>query len=97
MIFNLEFTEEAEKNLDDLESDNSLHEHLKAVRKCLGFMETNLKHPSLNTHKMISFKGPTGEQIFVSYPENDRPGAYRIFWYYGKNQTIILTSIVPHL
>ena len=31
---------------------------LKAVKKTFGFTETNLRHPSLNTHEFTSLKGP---------------------------------------
>ena len=30
-------------------------------------METNLKHPSLQTHEYISLKGPRGEKVFEAY------------------------------
>ena len=37
------------------------------------------------------------EDVFEAYAENNTPGAYRIFWYYGpgKNQITIL-AITPH-
>jgi len=46
-------------------------------------METNLRHPSLNTHKLKTLSGPGGEEIFEAYAQNETPGAYRIIWYYG--------------
>ena len=51
MHFKLKFSEEAELKLKEIEQDRSKKGLLKQVRKILGFMETNLKHPSLNTHK----------------------------------------------
>ena len=80
MVFELKFTDEARKNLKDLENDNSQSEHLKAVRKCLGYIETNLRHPSLKTHKMKQLRGPNNEEVLEAYAENRRPEAYRIFW-----------------
>ena len=97
MAFQLRFTPEADGNLRELEEDNSQRERLKAVRKCLGFMETNLRHPSLETHKYHSLSGPRGEQVFESYAQQRTPGAYRVFWYYGPEKgRITIIAIVPH-
>lgn len=97
MSFKLLFTEEASHDLDYLESNHGLIKRLKAVRKTLGYLEANPRHPSLNTHKFSSLKGLNGEEVFEAYAENNTPAAYRIFWHYGpeiKNITII--AITPH-
>ena len=52
-------------------------------------MKTNLKHPSLHTHKCEEMVGPNGEDIFESYAQNNTPGAYRIFWYYGPEKKLL--------
>jgi mRNA-degrading endonuclease RelE of RelBE toxin-antitoxin system len=98
MNFELEFTNEAEKNLKDLETDNSKKAEYKAVKRRLGFLETNPKHPSLKSKPYQSLKGPNGEIVFESYAENETPGAYRIFWYYDKEKRGIINvaAIVPH-
>lgn len=95
--FELIFSEEADQQLDELEKSNSKKTVCKAVHKTLGLMEVNLRHPSLNTHAYESVRGPNGEKIFESYAQNNTPGAYRVFWYYGpqKGQITIL-SIIPH-
>jgi hypothetical protein len=49
-------------------------------------METNLRHPSLNTHKYKSFRDPNGEEIFESYVQQKTSNAYRIFWLYGPEK-----------
>jgi hypothetical protein len=60
-------------------------------------METNLQHPSLQTHEFTSQKGPAGEKVFESYAQNKTPAAYRIFWYYGPGRGVITVSaVVPH-
>jgi len=93
----LKFTERADTDLVALENDPSRKKILKAVRKTLGFMETNLRHPSLNTHEFTSLKGADGEKVFEAYAQQKTPGAYRIFWHYGpkENQLTIIT-ITPH-
>ncbi|MFM8454857.1 MAG: hypothetical protein ACKOAD_07900 [Gammaproteobacteria bacterium] len=97
MPFNLFFTEKADASLTNLEQNPALVKRLKAVRKTLGYLETNPRHPSLNTHKYSSIKGPNGEEIFEAYAENNTPGAYRIFWYYGPNKDeITILTISPH-
>ncbi len=97
MSFKLEFTNEAISQLEALEKDKSLVKRLKAVRKALGYLETNPRHPALNTHKFSSLQGPDGEEIFEAYAENRTPAAYRIFWFYGPRKNIItITTITAH-
>jgi hypothetical protein len=96
-MYHLLFTDEASDNLSHLKESSALSKRLKAVRKALGYLETNPRHPSLNTHKYSSLQGPHGEEIFEAYAENKTPGAYRIFWYYGPTQKkITIVAIVPH-
>jgi len=96
--FRLLFTPEASSNLAELENDASQRAEHKAILKCLGYMETNLRHPSLNTHKLERLKGPLGQQVFEAYAQNETPGAYRIIWYYGPGLGVItIAAIVTHL
>ncbi len=95
--YELQLTEEADLDMDELKTDNSKRIVAKAVIKALKFMKVNLRHPSLNTHKYDDFTGPNGEEVFESYAQNDTPGAYRIFWYYGPGKKIItILRITPH-
>ena len=97
MNFELLYTEEADKQLTELENNKSLKRKLNAVRKALGYLELNPRHPALNTHKYKSLKGLLGEEIFEAYAENQTPTAYRIFWHYGPNkEQITILSITPH-
>lgn len=96
-MFKLLFTLQAAEDFDDLSNDPALHKRFKAVRKALGYLETNPRHPSLNTHKYTSLEGPTSEEIFEAYAENKTPAAYRIFWYYGPDKKqITIVAITPH-
>jgi hypothetical protein len=95
--FTLKFTTQAIADLNSLEEDNSLLKRLKAVRKALAYLETNPRHPGLNTHKYSSFSGPNGEDVFEAYAENKTPAAYRIFWFYGPGKKeITIIAITPH-
>lgn len=96
MEFQLVFSEQAKEKLQGLETDKSKKALLNQLRKALGFMETNLKHPSLNTHKFDALQCKLGD-VFESYVQNRTPGAFRIFWVYGpgKKQIYIL-DITPH-
>lgn len=97
MPFKLLFTQEASKVLDNLEINKSTAKILKAVRKSLGYLETNPRHPGLNTHKFSSLKGPNGQEVFEAYAQNNTPAAYRIFWCYGPDkQEITIITITPH-
>ena len=80
------FSAEAEKNLRQLECDPSAEGILRQVRKTLGMLETNIRHPSLNTHKYDSLEGPNGEEVFEAYAQNRTAGAYRIFFLYGPDR-----------
>lgn len=96
MEFNLFFTKEAKLKLVELEKDKSKKCVLKQVRKVLGFMEKNLKHPSLQTHKFDDISNKLGD-VFETYAQNKTPGAYRIFWVYGPSKKqISILDILPH-
>jgi len=91
------FTPQADSNLREIEKNPAQRGILKAVRKTLGLLEINLRHPSLQTHEFTSLKGPNGEKVFEAYAQQKTPGACRIFWYYGpeRNQPTIV-AITPH-
>jgi hypothetical protein len=95
-MFELIFTPQADLDLREIENDPSKKDILKAVRKTLGFMETNLRHLSLNTHEFTTLKGPKGEKIFEAYIQQKTPAAYPIFWYYGTDRKqITIVAITP--
>lgn len=97
MRFKLVPTIEAARNLRLLEADPSLKAQCQAVKKALGYMETNLRHPSLNTHKHTELSRQYGFEVFESYAQNRTPGAYRIFWRYGPQRgEITVLAIVRH-
>ena len=97
MSFALLFTETAQQQYKELEKNTALAKRLKAVRKALALLESNPRHPSLNTHKYSLLKGLKGEDIFEAYAENHTPIAYRIFWHYGVGKNIItIIAITPH-
>jgi hypothetical protein len=93
--FRLTFTPEAAAVLRKL--SEQAHPKLKKVRKALGLLETNPRHPGLATHEFVSLTGPAGEKVFEAYVENRTPGAWRIFWYYGPDPGMIrILNITPH-
>ena len=97
MQFRLIFNDDARDQFRELENAKSSQAIFKAVCKTLALMETNLRHPSLNTHAYTSLEGPDGEKVFESYAQNKTPGAYRVFWYYGpKKSEITIVAIFPH-
>jgi hypothetical protein len=95
----LRFTPEAEANLKALKSSPAKADVLKQVLKTLGLLETNLRHPSLNTRAYASLHGPNDEEVFEAYAQNRTPGAYLSFFYYGpdrvagKKRTPVLTIV----
>lgn len=96
MEFQLIFSEQAKGKLLAIETDKSNKGLLKQLRKALGLMETNLKHPSLNTHKFDALVCKLGD-VFESYVQNRTPGAFPLFWAYGPGQKqIYILDITPH-
>ena len=97
MKFKLKYTVTSDTQLSELEKSSDKIPECKAVKKALGLMETNIRHKSLCTHKYDSLSGPNGEEVFEAYAENNTPGAYRIFWYYGPSRGMItILAITPH-
>jgi hypothetical protein len=94
--FRLNFTSRAAKDMEGLARDAGLRKRLKSVRKALGMLETNPRHPSLRTHKFQTIKGPNGEPVFEAYAENQTAAAYRIFFFYGENDQIMIVAVTPH-
>jgi hypothetical protein len=97
MKFTLSFTESAVLTLKNLKKNPSSQRQYKAVAKALKYLETNPRHPSLETHPYHSLKGPNGEKVFEAYAQQNTPAAYRIFFFYTNNKAeITITSIIKH-
>jgi len=99
MPFVLLFTDEASGQLHDLEFHKSRRDlaKLAKVRKCLGLIETDPRYPGLRSHKYIGLKGKNGEDVWESYVENNISSAWRIFWHYGPDKTVVtIIAITPH-
>jgi hypothetical protein len=96
-MFKLRFTAEAASVLEDLAAKKQYETKLKKVRKTLGRLQTDPRHPGLHSHKYSSVKGANNEDVWDSYVENNTPGAWRIFWHYGPDADFItIITIGPH-
>lgn len=99
MPFQLRFTTEARQQLLDLEHHENRRDldKLRRVRRCLGLIEANPRHPGLHSHKYTDLRGANGEDVWESYVENNTPSAWRVFWHYGPEPGVItILSIIPH-
>jgi hypothetical protein len=97
MRFEIRYSLEAACQRKTIESDPDRARVWKAVSKTIGLIETDLRHPSLQTHKYHSLHGPNGEDVFEAYAQNKTPGAYRVFWYYGPGKgQLTIVAITPH-
>jgi hypothetical protein len=83
----IKFTPTADAQLTALENASSNAALLDQIRKALGYLEIDPRHPGLHTHEFLSLTGANGEKVFEAYAQNDTPGAYRIFWHYGPDET----------
>jgi hypothetical protein len=95
MPFKLLLTPEAAGQLAQLDRKDS--RKASKVRKTLGYLEANPRHPGLRTHKYESLTRSAGFEVFEAYVENRTPGAYRVFWRYGPGrEQITVLAITPH-
>jgi hypothetical protein len=101
----LRFTLEADKQLTIIENNPSLKSLQRQVRKTLRYLETNLRSKSLQTHEYESLTRRCGIKVFEAYVQQNAPGAYRVFWHYGPDETgkdgsripvITIIAITPH-
>ena len=101
----LRFKPTAAEQLRRIESDPALKGVLKQVRKTLGYLGTNLRAKSLQTHKFESLTMRYKRDVFEAYAQQDTPGAYRVFWHYGDDEIdkngkripiITIVAITPH-
>ena len=97
-MHDLVFTDEASAQFKAIDSDRSKAGLAKQVKKTLGYLQNNPRHPSLRTHP-YSIPNPIrpGEKVFEAYAQNNTPSAYRVFWCYGPGkQQITIITITPH-
>ena len=101
----LRFKPTADEQLQIIEGDPALKGILKQVRKTLGYLETNLRAKSLQTHKYDSLTRRYGIEVFEAYAQQNTPAAYRVFWHYGPDEidkngrhipVITIVAITPH-
>lgn len=101
MPYKLRFAKQASEMLDVLNADAAQLSRLKKVRKALGQLERDPRHPGLHSHHYESFPADRDVKVWDSYVENHTPSAWRIFWQYGpdeENQRVItVLHIGPHL
>ena len=98
-MFQLIFTTTAKKQLESIEESPSKVGLCKQIKKSLGYLGKNPKHPSLNTHPYDSIDHPfdSKSKVFEAYAQNKTPSAYRIFWCYGPDsKQITIIAITSH-
>lgn len=97
-MFDLKFTLAAKKHLDEIERNPANKGLSKQVKKSLGYLQTNPKHPSLHTHPYDFVENPFNdkEKVFEAYAQNKTPSAYRIFWCYGPDKKEITIIAITH-
>jgi hypothetical protein len=100
----LRFTPSARDALAAPERDAASAGTLGQVRKTLGLLETRERHPSLQTRTFRSLTGPSGEEVFEAYVQQQAPAAFRVFFVYGPDRTegrrrvavLTILAITPH-
>lgn len=100
----IKFTPTADRRFAVLKNSPSKAAVFDQVRKTIAFLEVNPHHPGLQTHEFTSLSDALGEKVFEAYAQNKTPGAYRVFWRYGPDETagkkrvpvITILAITPH-
>jgi hypothetical protein len=90
------FTSRQKKNKGKASQDEGL---FKQVHKAIILLRQSPKHPGLRTHECDSIANPYNpkKKVLEAYAQNKTPGAYRVFWCYGKNKDeITIIAITPH-
>ena len=98
-MFELNFLRRADAELLALEKNSAKIALVKQIKKSLGYLQTNPRHLSLNTHEYSSIPHPWDPKgkVFEAYAQNKTPSAYRIFWCYGpEKKQITIIAITPH-
>ena len=98
-MFELKFTRDALDQLRKIQSQVSQSGLTRQIKKSLGYLQTNPKHPSLKSHPYNAIDHPwnLGEKVFEAYVQNNTPSAYRIFWCYGPDKKqITIIAITAH-
>ena len=98
-MFELSFADSADVELKRLEQSPSEEAKTKQIKKALGNLSKNPRHPALQTHKFDGFSNPFDpkEDVFVAYAQQHTPSAARILWCYGPQQKkITILAIVAH-
>jgi hypothetical protein len=72
-------------------------EFYRKLRNALKHLESNPRHPGLNSHEISALTKKHGVKIWESYLENKRSGARRMFWIYGpETREITVIGIERH-
>lgn len=98
-MFTLIFARPADEELRRLEESAAEAGKVKQIKKALGNLSKNPRHPSLQTHKFYGVPNPHDpkEDVFVAYAQQHTPGASRILWCYGKeHRQITIIAIIAH-
>ena len=98
-MFKLVFTRSAQEELERLDGSPRDTGLVRQIKKTLGFLQTNPRHPSLQTHAFHSLEHPyhPREKVFEAYVQQHTSAAYRLFWCYGPQKgQITVIAITPH-
>jgi len=95
--FDLDLSFEAESLLATLAGETGDAVRLRKIEHALARLQSNPRHPGLNTHRYRTKAGPNGEAVWEAYVENRAPGAWRIWFCYGPGRNVIsVLAIGPH-
>ncbi|HEY9350458.1 MAG TPA: hypothetical protein VIP75_07185 [Acidothermales bacterium] len=105
MAIELRFSPDAAATLRELEAGSRRNPvRLRKVRKALGRLELDPRHPALHSHQYEQFPGLEKAKVWDSYVDHRTSDAWRIYWMYGPDEerdgrrvpVITVLVISPH-
>ncbi|MBI3321740.1 MAG: hypothetical protein HYZ91_05680 [Candidatus Omnitrophica bacterium] len=95
----LVFTRSAQEELERLEGSPRHAGLVKQIKKAFGLLQTDPRHPSLQTHVFHLIANPYNprDEVFEAYVQQHTPAAHRLFWCSGpKKSRLTVIAITPH-
>lgn len=95
--YKLLLTDELRDGLKAISQDPAMAGLEFQLKAAITKIAHNPRYKGLNSHKYQSLNDRYGQDIWESYVQNNTPGAWRLFWFYGpEKDEITLVLATPH-
>lgn len=95
--FKITITKEFKQQITAIKEDPTREGLEFQIKATITKLAHDPKYKGLNSHKFSSLNEKYGCEVWESYVQNNTPGAWRLFWLYGKGKNeITLLLVIPH-